>query len=156
MIDFAYKSLLNLGFSQLKKNLTQKYFFFTNFSLTLPDTLKATDIKWLSVWCRTFQVNSEGFLMGSAALTQETNKLVKVGNFYRRENPRINSEVFIKDEKTLIIKGFPTATLPHVFFVAGPSFAPLPSVGSISRFFWSNGYDNRLLPKELGDNSTLR
>jgi len=25
--------------------------------LTLPDTLKATDIKWLSVWCRAFQVN---------------------------------------------------------------------------------------------------
>jgi len=25
--------------------------------LTLPETLKATDIKWLSVWCRAFQVN---------------------------------------------------------------------------------------------------
>merc|ERR1712226_1111072 len=25
--------------------------------LTLPDNLKATDIKWLSVWCRAFQVN---------------------------------------------------------------------------------------------------
>merc|ERR1712241_1472462 len=26
-------------------------------TLTLPDTLKATDIKWLSVWCRAFSVN---------------------------------------------------------------------------------------------------
>ena len=25
--------------------------------MTLPETLKATDIKWLSVWCRAFQVN---------------------------------------------------------------------------------------------------
>ena len=25
--------------------------------LTLPDTLKATDIKWLSIWCRAFSVN---------------------------------------------------------------------------------------------------
>jgi hypothetical protein len=25
--------------------------------LTLPDNLKATDIKWLSVWCRKFEVN---------------------------------------------------------------------------------------------------
>merc|ERR1711997_586808 len=25
--------------------------------LTLPDTLKSTDIKWLSVWCRAFSVN---------------------------------------------------------------------------------------------------
>ena len=25
--------------------------------MTLPKTLKATDIKWLSVWCRAFQVN---------------------------------------------------------------------------------------------------
>ena len=87
---------------------------------------------------------------------KKTDKLVKVGNFYRQRNPKINSEVFIKDEKTLIIKGFPNATLPHVFFVAGPSFAPLPSVGSISQNLWSNGYDNRLLPKKSGDNSTLR
>ena len=28
-----------------------------NFRLTLPDDLKATDIKWLSVWCRRFRVN---------------------------------------------------------------------------------------------------
>merc|ERR1712072_1562929 len=26
-------------------------------TLTLPDTFKATDIKWLSVWCRAFSVN---------------------------------------------------------------------------------------------------
>jgi hypothetical protein len=26
-------------------------------TLTLPDTLQATDIKWLSVWCRAFSVN---------------------------------------------------------------------------------------------------
>ena len=25
--------------------------------MTLPDDLKATDIKWLSVWCRAFSVN---------------------------------------------------------------------------------------------------
>ena len=87
---------------------------------------------------------------------KKTDKLVKVGNFYRQSNPKINSEVFIKDEKTLIIKGFPNATLPNVFFVAGPSFAPLPSVGSISKDLWSGGYDNRLLPKKSGDNSTLR
>ena len=87
---------------------------------------------------------------------KKTDKLVKVGNFYRRENPKINSEVFIKDEKTLIIKGFRNATLPNVFFVAGPSFAPLPSIGSISKGLWSGGYDNRLLPKKSGNNSTLR
>ena len=64
---------------------------------------------------------------------KKTDKLVKVGNFYRRENPKINSEVFIKDEKTFIIKGFPNATLPNVFFVAGSSFAPLPAhTGPIS------------------------
>ena len=28
-----------------------------NIKLTLPDTLKATDIKWLSVWCRAFSAN---------------------------------------------------------------------------------------------------
>ena len=28
-----------------------------NVKLTLPDTLKATDIKWLSVWCRAFSAN---------------------------------------------------------------------------------------------------
>ena len=63
---------------------------------------------------------------------KKTDKLIKVGNFYRQRNPKINSEVFIKDEKTLIIKGFPNATLPNVFFVAGPSFAPLPSVGKVT------------------------
>lgn len=26
-------------------------------SLTLPETLKTTDLKWLSVWCRAFRVN---------------------------------------------------------------------------------------------------
>ena len=75
---------------------------------------------------------------------KKTDKLVKVGNFYRDRNPKINSEVFIKDEKTLIIKGFPNATLPNVFFVAGPSFAPLPSVGKVTihksngeQLFWN-------------------
>ena len=28
-----------------------------NIKLTLPDTLKATDIQWLSVWCRAFSAN---------------------------------------------------------------------------------------------------
>ena len=28
-----------------------------NIKLTLPDTLKATNIKWLSVWCRAFSAN---------------------------------------------------------------------------------------------------
>ena len=87
---------------------------------------------------------------------KKTDKLVKVGNFYRQENPKINSEVFIKDEKTLVIKGFPNATLPNVFFVAGPSFAGPFSVGSLSKDLWSGGYDNRLLPKKSGNNSTLR
>jgi len=37
--------------------LTGQYSGDTDIKLTLPDTLKATDIKWLSVWCRAFGVN---------------------------------------------------------------------------------------------------
>ena len=32
-------------------------FFILRCSLTLPDHLKTTDLKWLSVWCRAFRVN---------------------------------------------------------------------------------------------------
>merc|ERR1712110_10793 len=37
--------------------LTGQYSGDKDIKLTLPDTLKATDIKWLSVWCRAFSVN---------------------------------------------------------------------------------------------------
>ena len=37
--------------------LSGQYSGDTDIKLTLPDTLKATDIKWLSVWCRAFGVN---------------------------------------------------------------------------------------------------
>jgi len=42
--------------------------------LTLPETLKATDIKWLSVWCRAFQVNF-GDLQFPKDLSFEDNSL---------------------------------------------------------------------------------
>ena len=37
--------------------LTGQFSGDTDIKLTLPDTLKSTDIKWLSVWCRAFSVN---------------------------------------------------------------------------------------------------
>ena len=42
--------------------------------MTLPETLKATDIKWLSVWCRAFQVNF-GDLQFPKDLSFEDNSL---------------------------------------------------------------------------------
>ena len=35
----------------------------TNFSLSLPDKIKVTDIKWLSVWSSHFQYNFGNILM---------------------------------------------------------------------------------------------
>ena len=38
-------------------SLEDQIIVFTNFSLSLPDKIKVTDIKWLSVWSRHFQFN---------------------------------------------------------------------------------------------------
>merc|ERR1712001_274295 len=52
--------------------------------LTLPDSLKTTDLKWISVWCRAFQVNfgdltfPEGLVLEEAAPESEPEPVTEV------------------------------------------------------------------------------
>ena len=76
---------------------------FTNFSLTLPDKLKATDIKWLSVSSRGFQIifadllfpedlSFEGKDKGATFEEDESIKKIKRLKCYQSESP-INMEI---------------------------------------------------------------
>ena len=52
--------------------------FFFDFRLTLPDDLKATDIKWLSVWDRRFQVNfADMFFPEDLSFEDKGNRFLK-------------------------------------------------------------------------------
>ena len=78
----------------------------------MPGDLKPKDIKWLSVWCRQFKVNfGDVFFPDDMESKLEDiyedifeAELVKVGNLKNYAHG-ISGEVFVKDEKTLIIKG---------------------------------------------------
>ena len=46
--------------------------------LTVPDNVKVTDLKWISLWCRQFGVNfGEAFLDQQAAESSESSEIEK-------------------------------------------------------------------------------
>ena len=49
--------------------ITVNKYFLPIFSLTLPETLKANDIKWLSVWDRAFSVNFGDVLFSAGTIS---------------------------------------------------------------------------------------
>ena len=88
-----------------------------------------SDIKWLSVWCRTFEVNF-GDLIADFSFGVTDNRIDKEGNS-ERGAPRllgnftnyqhgIAGQVFAVDERTLRIEGFEyDGEAPDAFFLAG-------------------------------------
>ena len=57
----------------------------TDIRLTTPESLKTTDIKWLSVWCRKFEVNFGSFIneetKGNGAGSNQVSLMIKMMKF---------------------------------------------------------------------------
>ena len=86
----------------------------------MPENLKSSEIKWVSVWCRQFHVNFGDVFFP----TEPKPAQVKVVDFSTLDHG-LSGEVFVINENTLLVKSFSYDGLaPAATFLAGKSGEP--------------------------------
>ena len=127
---------------QQNNHFLEKYLLQANITLTLPRKCIASNLNWISVWCRKFRANfgdviADFTLDNSAGDSQPRGSPKKlIGNFTNKRFPNcagpkrsrqcdhgVSGQVFALDEQTLMVKGFTYSSTGRcesdTFFLAG-------------------------------------
>ena len=125
--------------------------------LTTPHSLKTSDIKWLSVWCRAFSIDfgsfyfdhpdsSEDGSQKSVTITNisiaddTVNNHIKVGESHTIQH-EVGGTVYKIDDHSLFVEGFTNdGKGPDAFFWAGTEGTPLTSIGTILPYPFKNKF----------------
>ncbi|KFM69923.1 Protein Skeletor, isoforms D/E, partial [Stegodyphus mimosarum] len=101
-----------------------KKYFSHNIAITLPDSKKISDIKWLSVWCRKFAVNFGHVMIPSGF---DAPKPVNLGPFKSFSHGVKSGDVVIKDARTIAISNlYYDGNVSDTHFLIGRDLKPHP------------------------------